>query len=94
MQNVRDLIPETIRHTAGYIDTIYKFMTGTDADRAECEIKALQPYSPAGDHPDDRFDVSDEFYWEKEFGVTDADLMRIPGHSGHPFQSNPDTYSI
>jgi hypothetical protein len=35
------------------------------------------PVSPAGDHPDDRFDVSDEFYWEKEFNLTDVDLTKL-----------------
>ena len=33
-----------------------------------------EPTSPARDHPDDRFDVSDEFYWEKEFKLSDAEL--------------------
>jgi len=26
--------------------------------------------------------------------VTFNTLLRIPGHSGHPFRSNPDTYSV
>jgi hypothetical protein len=34
-------------------------------------------WGPGGDHPDDRFDVSDEFYWEREFGLTVADLTEL-----------------
>ncbi len=74
IENARNLIPETIRHVAGYIDAIYKFMTGPPPERAECEIKSLKLDNPANDHPDDRFDVSDEFYWEKEFGLSEIDL--------------------
>jgi len=77
MQNARNLIPETIRYVAGYIDAIYKFITGPPPERAECEIKSLQPTNPGNDHPDDRFDVSDEFYWEREFGLSDLDLTNF-----------------
>src|SRR4030042_2475382 len=36
-----------------------------------------KPTSPGNDHPDDRFDVSDEFYWEREFGLSDSDLTEL-----------------
>jgi DNA-binding beta-propeller fold protein YncE len=41
-----------------------------------CDLPPEQP-TPANDNPDDRFDVSDEFYWEKEFGLTDYDLTNF-----------------
>jgi len=36
-----------------------------------------QPINPAGDHPDDRFDVSDEYYWEREFKLGEWDLTNL-----------------
>lgn len=42
-----------------------------------CQLPPPEPESPAGDTPDDRFDVSDEYYWEKEFKLTDYDLTNL-----------------
>ncbi len=82
MKNVDDLIPETIKYVSGYIDAIYQYMSGSEPGGLDPNILKIcdrppDPSSPANDHPDDRFDVSDEFYWEKEFGLTVADLMEL-----------------
>lgn len=76
--NVNNLIPETIKYTGGYINAIYQMMSGEipGLRGLNCD-RPPDPPSPANDHPDDRFDVSDEFYWEKEFGLTVADLMDL-----------------
>jgi hypothetical protein len=37
---------------------------------------------------------TDETFVRKEFEKLLVGKVHIPGHSGHPFQSNPDTYSI
>ena len=76
--NVGKLTPETIKYTAGYINAIYQMMSGgiPGLQGLNCN-RPPDPPSPANDHPDDRFDVSDEFYWEKEFGLTDADLTEL-----------------
>jgi len=77
MKNVRGLISEAVLYTAGYINAIYNYMGNPKpvgiGDIDVCK-RPPTPSNPAGDHPDDRFDVSDEFYWEKEFGLSDAEL--------------------
>ncbi len=82
MKNVNDLVPETIKYSAGFIDAIYQYMSRTDPGGVDPGILEIckrppDPPSPSNDHPDDRFDVSDEFYWEKEFGLTVADLTEL-----------------
>ena len=76
MKNVKDLIPEAIKYTAGYIDATYNYLSDPLKYSVDCDRPPEVP-SPAGDHPDDRFDVSDEFYWEKEFKLTNADLTDL-----------------
>jgi uncharacterized membrane protein len=76
MKNVQELVPEAIKYTAGYINAIYNYMNNPYIYSSDCD-KPPTPVSPAGDHPDDRFDVSDEFYWEKEFNLTEADLAEL-----------------
>ena len=77
MKNVDELIPEAVKNTAGYIDAIYDYMNRIGSG----EIGTLEfcneppdPPSPSNDHPDDRFDVSDEFYWEKNYGISEIEL--------------------
>jgi hypothetical protein len=78
MKNVEALIPEAVQNTGCYINKVYKLMTETPTDQADCERSVLEfYYAPGGDNPDDRFDVSDEFYWEKEFGLSEADLIGL-----------------
>jgi|GEM_PF-4731079 len=76
--NTSRLIPETIKYTAGYINAIYQMMSGgiPNLEGFDCN-RPPDPPSPANDHPDDRFDVSDEFYWEKEFGLSELDLTNF-----------------
>lgn len=82
--NIMALIPQTIKTVGGYIDNIYKEVnnpvggsggSGTGIGYS-CDIPP-DPDGPANDHPDDRFDVSDEFYWEKEFKLSDAELTDL-----------------
>ncbi|MGQ9638729.1 MAG: hypothetical protein ACUVT6_13215, partial [Thermodesulfobacteriota bacterium] len=75
-KNVEDLIPEAIHFTGAYIDAIYDLMRGLSGSGYDCSKPPL-PRNPAGDHPDDRFDVSDDFYWESEFKVTEYDLLNL-----------------
>jgi hypothetical protein len=79
INNVKKLIPEAIKYTAGYINAIYDALTGGDTgdDGNICKLTLPDPPNPGGDHPDDRFDVSDEFYWEKEFKLTEDDLTDL-----------------
>jgi len=74
MKNVNELVPEAIQHTACCIDSIYKSVNEPCRDQSDYMISYLGLLTPGGDHPDDRFDVSDEFYWEKEFGLSEVDL--------------------
>ncbi|MDI6753649.1 MAG: hypothetical protein QME78_04555 [Thermodesulfobacteriota bacterium] len=76
MKNIEDLIPEAIKYTGGFIDAIYKLMSEGDGGGTDCSNPPLVR-SPGGDHPDDRFDVSDEYYWEEEFKLTEADLVDL-----------------
>lgn len=78
-ENVEDLIPLAINYVAGYMDSVYNAMTDPNDDSLRglvCD-EPPDPTSPAGDHPDDRFDVSDEFYWEKEFNLSDAEITDL-----------------
>ncbi|MEW6110251.1 MAG: hypothetical protein AB1632_13960, partial [Nitrospirota bacterium] len=75
-KTANNLIPEAIMHTAGYIDAIYDYITGTTGEKDRCVLEE-HFLNPGGDHPDDRFDVSDEFYWEKEYGFSEADLADL-----------------
>jgi hypothetical protein len=82
MKNVNDLVPETIKYSAGFIDAIYQYLNRSDPGGVDPGILEIcnrppDPPSPSNDTPDDRFDVSDEFYWEKEFGLTVADLTEL-----------------
>ncbi|OGP93389.1 MAG: hypothetical protein A2157_17995 [Deltaproteobacteria bacterium RBG_16_47_11] len=77
MKNVNELIPEAVKNTAGYINAIYDFVNKTGSGgMGELDFcnDPPDPPSPANDHPDDRFDVSDEFYWEKNYGISEIDL--------------------
>ncbi|MFH0844922.1 MAG: hypothetical protein V1930_05555, partial [Pseudomonadota bacterium] len=78
-QNANRLIPETIKYTAGYINAIYQWMSGGAPGAGNLDVCNVppKPTSPGNDHPDDRFDVSDEFYWEREFGLSDSDLTEL-----------------
>jgi hypothetical protein len=74
LKNVEELVPEAIKSSACYIDAVYQFVLNP----SDCEKSLLELYyGPGGDNPDDRFDVSDEFYWEKEFGLSEADLIGL-----------------
>jgi hypothetical protein len=77
--NVNKLIPEAIKYAAGYINAIYDALTegGTGGDGNICKPTLPDLPNPGGDHPDDRFDVSDEFYWKKEFKLTEDDLTDL-----------------
>ena len=77
-KNVDELIPKAIMYSAGFIDAIYDYITGNiDAyGKDECLLEE-HFLNPGGDHPDDRFDVSDEFYWEKEYGFSEAELADL-----------------
>ncbi|MGB9715960.1 MAG: hypothetical protein ACPL1G_06100 [Thermodesulfovibrionales bacterium] len=80
MRNVKELVPKAINHTACYIDSIYNNVTNPNLYLSDCNISYLSLFglfNPGGDHPDDRFDVSDEFYWEKEFGLFELDLTDL-----------------
>ncbi len=81
MQNVNDLIPEAIKYSAGYIDAMYEYLNNPQHYNPDCN-RPPDIIGPAGDHPDDRFDVSDEFYWEKEFKLTESDLTNLLLRSG------------
>ena len=73
LENVKALIPEAIKYTAGYIDAMYNFLKDVEGMGETDICKAPpDPPNPSGDHPDDRFDVSDEFYWEREFKLSNA----------------------
>ena len=71
-QNVNFLVPEAVLSTAGYIDSIYRAAKATPDYRNICLPKPLQ--GPGGDHPDDRFDVSDAFYWKDRFNLSEMKL--------------------
>lgn len=73
-RNVDDLIPEAVLSTAGHIDSIYKAINAPPTHDI-CKPYLLQ--GPGGDHPDDRFDVSDEFYWQDQFGLSDMDILGL-----------------
>ncbi|MGB9700379.1 MAG: hypothetical protein ACPL5I_13465, partial [Thermodesulfobacteriota bacterium] len=75
-KNVEDLIPEAIHYTGAYINSIYDLMRGLEGSSYDCSKPPL-PRDPGGGHPDDRFDVSDEFYWEKEFKMREDDLIDL-----------------
>jgi sugar lactone lactonase YvrE len=63
------LVPEAIMASAAFIDAMYDFYSGNTSDQAKCAL--LYTFlGPGGDSPDDRFDVSDEFYWEREYKLT------------------------
>ena len=66
------LVPEAVLSTAGYIDSIYRAAKATPDYRNICLPKPLQ--GPGGDHPDDRFDVSDAFYWKDRFNLSEMKL--------------------
>jgi len=74
-EQVSNLIPWTTLMTAGYIDAVYKLMSGPGG--VDCVEPPPGPSDPAGDHPDDRFDVSDEFYWEKEHKMGEKELADL-----------------
>jgi hypothetical protein len=80
MRNVNELIPEAVKHTAGYINAVYNYLSsggsGPGGGVEDCDSPP-DPPNPANDHPDDRFDVSDEFYWEREFKLTGTDLTDL-----------------
>jgi tripartite motif-containing protein 71 len=77
-ENVNRLIPETIKYTGAYIDAIYGYLNEEEEwKRMGLCGKPPDPSNPGGDHPDDRFDVSDEFYWERKFGLSDGDLTNL-----------------
>jgi sugar lactone lactonase YvrE len=80
LKNVNELIPEAVQYSAGYIDAMYDFvnksLSGGIGDLDFCNDPP-DPPSPGNDHPDDRFDVSNEFYWEREFKLTEADLIDL-----------------
>lgn len=75
-KNIDALVPKAIMYSGGFIDSIYDYLTGQSGDPAKCQIEEYFT-NPGGDHPDDRFDVSDEFYWEKEYGFSEADLAGL-----------------
>src|SRR4030043_1373896 len=66
-------LPKALMYGAGLINTFWKAHGDPSAPGTIC-IRVPEPTSPPGDHPDDRFDVSDEFYWESEFKLNEADL--------------------
>jgi len=63
LKNVEELVPEAIQYTGCYVDAVYKLVS-EPADQSDCMKSLLNFYDtgPGGDNPDDRFDVSDEFY--------------------------------
>jgi streptogramin lyase/uncharacterized membrane protein len=73
-RNVEDLVPAAILHSAGYIDSIYRAVRGMSS-MDMCVPFLL--HGPGGDHPDDRFDVSDAFYWEANLNLSDAALTDL-----------------
>ncbi|MDA8161446.1 MAG: hypothetical protein M0022_00860, partial [Desulfobacteraceae bacterium] len=52
-------------------------LIGSGTGAGVCTPPPPEPSSPANDHPDERFDVSDEFYWEQELHVSDYDLTNL-----------------
>lgn len=73
--NIDVLVPEAILSTAGYIDSIYRASKAEPDSGNICLPKPLQ--GPGGDHPDDRFDVSDAFYWQDRFEMSEARLAEL-----------------
>ena len=74
-QNVDALVPDAILSTAGYIDSIYRAAKAEPDYGNTCVPKPLQ--GPGGDHPDDRFDVSDSFYWQDHFKLSDLTFTNL-----------------
>ena len=82
-----ELVPEAIKYTAGYIDAIYRNVTSPSltspagrsslrSEEDECN-NCPATISPGNDNPDDRYDVSDPFFWEDEMGVSDTQLTDL-----------------
>jgi len=70
------LVPQAVMYSAGFIDAMYDYLSGNASNEAKCAV-LYHFLGPGGDHPDDRFDVSDEFYWEKEFGFSTDNLISL-----------------
>ena len=72
-----NLVPEAILRTAGFIDTIYKCVK----EGCGCEPNNPPPPridgGPGGDHPDDRFDVSDWALKNTQFGLSQYELLGL-----------------
>jgi len=70
-KNAQDLLPLAMMYGAGLINTFWKDMnTSTSGGIPDvCKRPPVQK-SPGGDHADDRFDVSDEFYLERYFDMS------------------------
>ena len=75
--NARNLVPRAILCSAGLIDSLYdlekQIVSEGNMPGSICDSPP-ELVNPGGDHPDDRFDVSDEYYWEKEYGLSEAAL--------------------
>jgi len=75
-RNAEEQLPKALMYGAGLINTFWRDYNSPSGAGTIC-IRVPEPVDPAGDHPDDRFDVSDEFYWESEFKLTEADLTDL-----------------
>ena len=72
---IASLVSEATLYTAGLIDSAYDKLSNC-TNGIKCKLPPV-PVGPGGDHPDDRFDVSDGFYWEQEFKISDYDLTNL-----------------
>ncbi|MFH1702033.1 MAG: hypothetical protein ABIB41_01205, partial [Nitrospirota bacterium] len=69
-QNAEKLLPLALLYGAGLINTFWKdISTPTGGIPIICKNKLPEQKGPGGDNPDDRFDVSSEFYFEKYFNM-------------------------
>jgi hypothetical protein len=68
--NAEKLLPEALLYGAGLINTFWnQVQKMTEANPQDCYNKYFMA-GPGGDHPDDRFDVSDAFYLEQNFNLS------------------------
>jgi hypothetical protein len=77
-KNAEILLPLALMYSAGLINTFWADVTGEKAEGIAQMCFMLCNFSiPGNDHPDDSFDVSDEFYWEENFNIAIDKLAEL-----------------
>ncbi|NWF51912.1 MAG: hypothetical protein HXY47_02400, partial [Nitrospirae bacterium] len=77
-KNAEILLPLALMYGAGLINTFWADVTDEKGGGFNQACFMLCNFSvPGNDHPDDSFDVSDEFYWEENFNITIDKLAEL-----------------